>query len=77
MLKQAFSSGARMFCSRKRHVETRKERRKWDLWHEYEKVPKLPKREKCGPDEKFLPLIYTKIPRVANYSNNYEVFSLL
>ena len=33
-----------------------------------EKVPKLPKREKCGPDEKFLPLIYTKILRVANYS---------
>ena len=26
---QAFSSGARMFCSRKHHVENRKERRKW------------------------------------------------
>ena len=26
---QAFPSGARVFCSRKRHVETRKERTKW------------------------------------------------
>ena len=26
---QAFSSGARIFCLRKRHAEIRKERRKW------------------------------------------------
>ena len=43
---------------------------------EQEKLPKLPKGEKCGPDEKFLPVIYTKILRAGNYLNNYVVFSL-
>ena len=39
-------------------------------------MPKLPKGEKCDPDEKFLPVIYTKILRAGNYLNNYVVFSL-